>query len=251
MALTAHDALRAACATLPEAEEFVSHGMPCFRIRRGKTFAMFAVNHHGDGRVALWLAAPPGAQAVHVGAGPRHYFVPAYVGRAGWIGLRLDRRIGWPRVVERLREAWTCVAPPRLRAQLPAAPRLPAPDRGLTLDELDPMRSKQAVRAVTVMRELCLALPGTSEDTQFGKPVWRVGKRVFAQCYCYDGPVYAAFHVGAANQALMTGDPRYSIPAYLGHRGWIQLDVTRGVPRGEVGALLRDSHRHFAPRRLR
>ncbi len=251
MALTAHDALRAACATLPETEEFVSHGMTSFRIRRGKTFAMLAVNHHGDGRVALWLAAPRGAQDVHVAAAPRHFFVPPYVGHAGWIGLRLDRRVGWSRVLARLREAWSTVAPAKLQAQLPPPAKLPAPDAGLTLDELDPMRSKPAQRAVQAMRELCLALPGTSEDTQFGKPVWRVGRKVFAQCYCYDGPVFAAFHVGAANQALMTGDPRYSIPDYLGHRGWIQLDVTRSVPRTELGALLAASHRHYAPRRLR
>jgi hypothetical protein len=46
-----HEAVRDTCLWLPEAEEIVSHGSPNFRVR-GKTFAMYAVNHHGDGRVA-------------------------------------------------------------------------------------------------------------------------------------------------------------------------------------------------------
>ncbi len=42
-----HQTVRAACLWLPESEEFVSHGSPNFRVR-GKTFATYAVNHHGD-----------------------------------------------------------------------------------------------------------------------------------------------------------------------------------------------------------
>jgi len=46
--------VRGVCLWLPEAEEFMSHGSPNFRVR-GKTFASFVVNHHGDGRIPLWL----------------------------------------------------------------------------------------------------------------------------------------------------------------------------------------------------
>jgi len=49
-----HRAVRDVCLWLPEAEEFLSHGSPNFRVR-GKTFATYVVNHHGDGRVALEL----------------------------------------------------------------------------------------------------------------------------------------------------------------------------------------------------
>ena len=90
-------AVRDACLWLPEAEEFVSHGSPNFRVR-GKTFATYAVNHHGDGRVALWLNAPAGAQELHVEAEPRHFFVPPYVGPRGWLGVILDRGIDWHRI---------------------------------------------------------------------------------------------------------------------------------------------------------
>ena len=77
MARDIHEAIREACLWLPESEEFLSHGSPNFRVR-GKTFATYSVNHHGDGRIALWLNAPPGSQELHVSAEPKFFFVPAY-----------------------------------------------------------------------------------------------------------------------------------------------------------------------------
>jgi hypothetical protein len=47
----------------------------------------------------------------------------------------------------------------------------------------------------------------------------------------------------------MTADPRYTIPPYLGHAGWIALDVTKGLRRPEVEALAAESHAHFGPKR--
>jgi len=247
---TAHDVLREICAALPETEELVSHGSPNFRVRGGKVFAIFTVNHHGDGRVALWLAAPPGAQALHVEAEPLHYFIPPYVGTRGWLGVRLDRGIAWLRVAQLLREAYLQVAPTRLTARLGKLPRIAAPTSGFTVAELDPMQAKAAQRALGVMRKVCLALPETSEDTQFGMPVWRAGRRVFAQCYSYDGPVHAAFWVGVQNQALMSSDPRFSIPAFMGHNGWIALDVSKAIRVREIELLALDSYRHFALKRM-
>ena len=85
-------AVRDACLWLPEAEEFMSHGAPNFRVR-GKTFATYALNHHGDGRVALWLNAPAGVAGTTRPGRPRHFFVPPYVGPRGWLGVILDRGI--------------------------------------------------------------------------------------------------------------------------------------------------------------
>ena len=99
-----HRAVREVCLWLPDAEEFVSHGSPNFRVR-GKTFATYAVNHHGDGRVALWLNALPGAQELHVRADSTHFFIPPYVGPRGWLGVSLDRGIAWKRVAALVREA--------------------------------------------------------------------------------------------------------------------------------------------------
>jgi methionyl-tRNA formyltransferase len=37
----------------PEADEVLSHGMPCFGIIGGKKFAYVSIDHHGDGNIAL------------------------------------------------------------------------------------------------------------------------------------------------------------------------------------------------------
>jgi len=54
---------------------------------------MFLNNHHGDGKIALWCAAPPGVQQELVAADPKHFYVPPYVGVGGWVGMRLDTKL--------------------------------------------------------------------------------------------------------------------------------------------------------------
>jgi predicted DNA-binding protein (MmcQ/YjbR family) len=82
MAKDIGEAVREICLSFPEAVEKPSHGSPDFRVR-GKSFATYVVNHHGDGRIALWLRSPPGAQPLCVEADPDHFFVPPYVGPRG------------------------------------------------------------------------------------------------------------------------------------------------------------------------
>ena len=62
--------LRAFCLTLPEAVEQEAWGDPTYRVR-GKIFAM---EKRGDGRVSVWCKAPPGSQAMLIGADPERFF---------------------------------------------------------------------------------------------------------------------------------------------------------------------------------
>ena len=119
-------AVRDTCLWLPEAEEFLSHGSPNFRVR-GKTFATYVVNYHGDGRVALWLNSPAGAQDLHVEAEPRHFFIPPYVGPRGWLGVVLDRGVEWQRIAKLVREAYEKVAPNNMRARIGKTPTIKPP----------------------------------------------------------------------------------------------------------------------------
>lgn len=80
--------LRRLCLALPQVNERLGHGAPCFYADK-KIFAMFSDNHHGDGRLAAWLKAPPGAQAMLLETSPEAIFRPPYVGAYGWIGLHL------------------------------------------------------------------------------------------------------------------------------------------------------------------
>lgn len=117
--------VRKICLSLPETHEKVAWGAPTFRVSE-KLFAMFAVDHHGDGRTALWCKAPPGAQEMLVEGDPENFFVPPYVGKGGWVGIRLDRGLDWGVVAGLVEEGWREAAPKRLRAA-PVRPTEVAP----------------------------------------------------------------------------------------------------------------------------
>jgi hypothetical protein len=106
--------VREHCLALPETEERLSHGAPTFFIRGKRTFVMYLDNHHGDGRLAIWCAAPDGLQRGLVEAQPEHYFVPPYVGHRGWIGVRLDRGLDWETIAGAIEDAYVTVAPKSL-----------------------------------------------------------------------------------------------------------------------------------------
>jgi hypothetical protein len=99
---------------MPECEEKLSHGEPTFFVRK-KVFAMFANDHHGDGHIAAWLPAAPGAQAEMIAEAPETFFRPPYVGVRGWVGVELAR-IGDAELRELVRAAWGMVAPKKLKA---------------------------------------------------------------------------------------------------------------------------------------
>ncbi|HRQ42417.1 MAG TPA: MmcQ/YjbR family DNA-binding protein [Chloroflexota bacterium] len=106
--------VRHICTTLPETMEKLSHGEPTFFVRK-RVFAMFANNHHGDGRIAVWLPAPPGIQEMLITSSPETYFKPPYVGARGWIGIELAY-ISDEDLVFHIRDGWGLVAPKRLQA---------------------------------------------------------------------------------------------------------------------------------------
>ena len=249
MADDIQQAVRAVCLWLPEAEEFMSHGSANFRVR-GKSFATYVVNHHGDGRVALWLSAAPGSQELYVDADPKRFFVPPYVGPRGWLGVHLDKGLSWKVIAERVREAYEKVAPTALAASLGKTPTIKAPKKNLSLRDIDPWQSARGKAVMKLMRDLCLKFPETSETAQFGYPVWQAGKKTFAWAMHGDKRLTLCFWVGVASQGLLVTDERYRIPAYMGHNGWIALEVTKSSDRKEVASLAEQSYRHFALKRM-
>ncbi len=113
------DRLRRLCLALPAASERLSHGEPTWFVEGKRTFVMFA-DHHHDERVALWCAAPDGAQEALVAAAPGRFFVPPYVGHRGWLGVWLDVPVDWQEVAELVADAYRTVAPRRLLAEVDA-----------------------------------------------------------------------------------------------------------------------------------
>ena len=106
--------LRKICLGLPETSERLSHGAPTFFVREKRAFVMVMTDHHGDGRFALWCAAPDGMQKMLVEADPERFFVPPYVGHRGWLGVRLDRGLHWEELTGIAEDAYAEVAPKRL-----------------------------------------------------------------------------------------------------------------------------------------
>jgi hypothetical protein len=106
--------IREICLALPETSERQSHGAPTFFIREKRSFLMVLTNHHGDGRFAIWCAAPEGMQEMIVAADGERFFVPPYVGHRGWLGVRLDRGIHWDELAGIVEDAYAEVAPTKL-----------------------------------------------------------------------------------------------------------------------------------------
>ena len=106
--------IRAICLALPETSERLSHGAPSFFVREKRCFLMVLDDHHGDGRFAIWCAAPPGDQRLLVEADPEKFFVPPYVGHRGWLGVRLDRGVDWDELAGIVEDAFAAVAPKSL-----------------------------------------------------------------------------------------------------------------------------------------
>ena len=108
--------VRAICLAWPESSEKIAWGGPTFRVK-DKLFAMYLDDHHGDGRIALWVKAPPGVQELLVEAEPESFFRPPYVGPSGWIGIRLDGTVDWGEITDFLADGYRLAAPKRLAAQ--------------------------------------------------------------------------------------------------------------------------------------
>jgi hypothetical protein len=101
---------------LPEAAERPSHGMPGFHIVKGKFFAYFWNDHHGDGETSVIVkTSGQEEQAMLIEGDPAFYYRPPYYGPSGWVAMRVGNAdVDWDRVGDRIAASWEMVAPQRL-----------------------------------------------------------------------------------------------------------------------------------------
>jgi hypothetical protein len=102
------------CLGFPQAlrEEHGSH--TSFKIGK-KIFAYYLNDHQGDGVVSVCCKVLPGDNVRLIAAYPRKFYMPAYIGLRGWVGLRLDRpTVDWTEVKELLHGSYTQTAPKKL-----------------------------------------------------------------------------------------------------------------------------------------
>jgi hypothetical protein len=112
--------VRRICLALPETNERDSHGSPTFFIRDKRSFVSYMDHHHDDGRLALWCASSSDVQQMLATSRPEQFFTPPYVAHLGWIGVRLDRDLGWDEIEGVIRSAYELVAQRMPKPRAPA-----------------------------------------------------------------------------------------------------------------------------------
>lgn len=114
VAREALERLTAVCLALPEAKCERESRHATYRVKK-KVFAYFLDNHHGDGIVAACVKGDKREHARAIAAEPKRFFLPAYIGARGYLGIRLDtRRVDWKGVADRVAAAYRSVAPKKL-----------------------------------------------------------------------------------------------------------------------------------------
>jgi hypothetical protein len=118
---------------------------------------------------------------------------------------------------------------------------------------VDPERRE---RTLARIREICLALPETSERLSHGQPTFFVrGKKSFVMVlndHHGDGrfAIWCAAGEGI-QRTLVDADPeRFFVPPYVGHRGWLGFRLDRELDWEELAGILEDAYVEVAPARL-
>jgi predicted DNA-binding protein (MmcQ/YjbR family) len=106
------------CLAFPEAtvERHGSHAT--FRVRK-KVFAYFLDDHHGDGIVSVCVKTRLGENNDLAREKPSQFYLPAYIGPRGWVGVRLDiPKVSWDEVASFVASSFAIVAPKTLAAKV-------------------------------------------------------------------------------------------------------------------------------------
>ena len=104
------------CLAFPEAtiDKHGSHAT--FRVRK-KVFAYFLDNHHGDGIVSVCVKTRLGENQDLAKDQPSRFYLPAYIGPRGWVGVRLDvSKVSWDEIASFIASSFAIVAPKTLAA---------------------------------------------------------------------------------------------------------------------------------------
>lgn len=108
--------------TFPGSDEKESHGRPAFFTR--KVFAYYGGSNKVDGdwvphdQAIMFLPDPAERPALQA---DRRFWVPAYLGPSGWLGLDLAASSDFAEVAELLEESYRLTAPKRLVTELDAS----------------------------------------------------------------------------------------------------------------------------------
>src|ERR1700722_3475100 len=107
--------LREICLAFPDAFEKEAWGECTFRVAGGSMFAMTDNNHHGSGHCAVGVKAPAMVQEILVNSDPKRFFIPPYMGKKGWVGVRIDYKVKWDQTAAILKDGYLMSEPTKVR----------------------------------------------------------------------------------------------------------------------------------------
>lgn len=100
------------------------------------------------------------------------------------------------------------------------------------------------------LRRVCLELPGAVETETWGHANFRAGKKIFALLGDHEGAPALVVKAAPGAQEMLVGDPRFFVPPYVGHKGWVGVRVSSALPLALVEDLVEDSYRLVAGKRM-
>lgn len=111
--------VRDICLAFPGSQEKESHGRPAFYTRKVFTYYGGSVRADGEwqehGQAILFLADPEERPALMA---DERFWIPAYLGPSGWLGLDLEANSDFDEVAELVEESYRATAGKRLVSQL-------------------------------------------------------------------------------------------------------------------------------------
>jgi hypothetical protein len=146
---------------------------------------------------------------------------------------------------------------PRSAAEAKPAPRSTAAARKEKPKKTHPIKVPPLPEALDRLREICLALPATTEELAWGEPTFRVAGKIFAM-HASSGTHHGSGRPGVwilsvsleQDLVLRARPDRYFKPPYVGPSGWIGAWLDNDPPWGEIAELLRDGWRRRAPKKI-
>jgi hypothetical protein len=106
------------------------------------------------------------------------------------------------------------------------------------------------------LRQVCLALPETSERPSHGAPSFFIREK---KCFLMmldnhhdDGifGIWCAAPPGNQELLIAANPKRFFRPPYVGHRGWLGVRFNDGVDWDELAGIVEDAFATVAPARL-
>jgi hypothetical protein len=123
-------------------------------------------------------------------------------------------------------------------------------------DDVHVVTRQDRERTLAQIRELCMALPGTSERLSHGSPTFfLLGKRAFVMVldnHHGDGrfAIWCAAGAGVQGMLVEADAERFFVPPYVGYRGWLGVRLDRGLAWDEIAGVVEDAYAEVAPARL-